>query len=127
LEVPVSVIETQFSHFDELMESAPRLLRRISRRIMPPVLQMVPRDSERNCRYMRAILRHAIDHRRPCVLLATHSSELMPGGSPFFPSAKSIERLYYRLEILFSSAAEAFCGMTLSEFREGVSAHPGLL
>jgi hypothetical protein len=125
LEVPVSVIETRYARFDTRMKSMPWWLRRVSRRIMPPILQMVPRDSERNCRYMRAILRNAVDHRRPCVLLATHSSELMPGGSPFFPSAKSIERLYNRLEILFSSVSEAFCGLTLSEFREEISRDRG--
>jgi hypothetical protein len=120
LEVPVSVIETRYSRSDALMESAPRWLRRISRRIMPPILQMVPRDKKRNCRHMRTILRHAVDLCRPCVVLATHSSELMPGGSPFFPTTKSIERLYNHLEILFSSAAETFRGMTLSGFREGI-------
>ena len=51
-------------------------------------------------------------------MLATHSSELMPGASPFFPTARSIERLYGRLETLFSSAANEFRGMTLSEFRK---------
>ena len=53
-------------------------------------------------------------------MLATHSSELMPGGSPFFPTARSIERLYYRLEILFAAAAKEFRGKTLSEFRKEI-------
>jgi hypothetical protein len=121
LEVPVSVIETRFSRFDALITAAPKLLRRISRRIMPPILQMVPRDNKRNGRHMRTILRRAVDQCRPCVVLATHSSELMPGGSPFFTTAKSIERLYNNLEILFSSAAELFRGLTLSEFRQEFS------
>lgn len=119
LEVPLSVIETLWAPIVAGQPAAaPNFLRRISRRFMPTFLEMVPRDSEQRFRHMRMILRHAIDHRRPCVVLSTHSSELMPGGSPFFPTAKSIERLYSRLEMLFSTAAEAFQGMTLSEFRE---------
>ena len=120
LEVPVSVIETRYVRFNARMESSPKWLRRLSQRMWPPILSMFPRDKRRIFRHMQTILRHAVDHRRPCVMLATHSSELMPGGSPFFPTAKSIERLYGRLEILFASAAKEFRGMTLSEFRKWI-------
>jgi hypothetical protein len=74
-----------------------------------------------------AILRHALEHDRPCVVLATHSSELMPGCSPFFPTAASIERLYDRLDALFCAAAKNFRGMTLCEFRNQSAeyANPG--
>jgi hypothetical protein len=117
LEVPVSVIETRHARLDRQMQSCPKWLRRISRRFCPPVLSMVPRDNRRSFSRMHAILRHAIDRRWPCVLMATHSSELMPGGSPFFPTAASIERLYRRLETLFSRAATELNGMTLNDFR----------
>lgn len=120
LEVPVSVIRTRYARFNEWLTSTPRLVQRISQRLLPPILTMVPRDNKRNLGQMLTILRHALEHRRPCVQLATHSSELMPGGSPFFRSANAIERLYERLEVLFSTAAESFHGMSLSEFREGV-------
>jgi hypothetical protein len=120
LEVPVSVIETRYARFDARIKSTPKWLRRFLRRMWPPIMAMIPRDNGRNLRHMRAILRHAVEHRRPCVLLATHSSELMPGTSPFFPTAKSIERLYGRLETLFSSAANEFRGMTLSDFRKEI-------
>jgi hypothetical protein len=120
LEVPLSVIETRHARFHARVKSSPKLLRRILRRIWPPTLSMVPRDNGRSFRRMRAILRSAVDHRRPCVMLATHSSELMPGASPFFPAAGSIERLYRRLENLFALAAKEFRGMTLSEFRKEI-------
>jgi hypothetical protein len=123
LEVPVSVIETRHAPFDARLKSSPKLLRRISHRIWPPILSMIPRDNMRSFRHMRTILRHAVDHHRPCVMLATHSSELMPGGSPFFPTARSIERLYNRLEILFASAIKDFRGKTLSEFRKEIDLH----
>ncbi len=121
LEVPVSVLETRYSRLDACMKSRPKWLRRISRRMWPPIMTMIPRDNQRNIRHMRTILCHAVVHRRPCVLMAIHSSELMPGGSPFFPTHRSIERLYRRLEILFSSATKEFQGMTLSEFRKAIN------
>ena len=123
LEVPVSVIETRYARSNARMKSSPKWLRRISRRIWPPILSMIPRDNRRSFRHMRTIMRHTADRCRPCVMLATHSSELMPGGSPFFPTARSIERLYRRLEILFASAAKEFRGMTLSEFRKEIDLH----
>jgi hypothetical protein len=57
------------------------------------------------------------------VELATHSSELMPGGSPFFPNERSIERLYETLESLFCEAAKNFRGMTLENFESEFSGH----
>jgi len=45
-----------------------------------------------------------------------HSSELMPGGSPAFPEASDIERLYEHLEILFEELSSWCRGMTLKEF-----------
>ena len=48
--------------------------------------------------------------------LTLHSSELMPGGSPSFPTAAAIERLYGNLEIIFEELSAWCTGMTLSEF-----------
>jgi hypothetical protein len=41
----------------------------------------------------------------------------MPGGSPRFRDADSIERLYDDMRILFAEIAQHFQGMTLKEFR----------
>jgi hypothetical protein len=65
---------------------------------------------------MLAILQRAHEERWPCVLFALHSSELMPGGSPSFPTDDSIERMYEDLEAVFTEAAEHFRGATLSDF-----------
>ncbi len=120
LEVPVSAIKTKYIRLHAWMQSMPRSLRRISGWLWPPVLAMISRDKKRNLSQMLTLMHHALGHGWPCVQLAIHSSELMPGGSPFFPSFESVERLYDRLEILFSFAAQSFRGATLSEFREEV-------
>ena len=47
------------------------------------------------------------------LMFMLHSSELMPGGSPTFPTADSIEALYKTLEILFAQIAKSYQGETL--------------
>ena len=47
-----------------------------------------------------------------------HSSELMPGGSPSFPDASAIERLYDDLEGLFETLSLRCRGVTLQEFHD---------
>ena len=55
--------------------------------------------------------------RLPYVQLMIHSSELMPGGSPYNPDEKSIEYLYSQLEALFTYLkAKQVEGQTLLEF-----------
>ncbi|MGB6975742.1 MAG: hypothetical protein WBD67_13750 [Terracidiphilus sp.] len=45
-----------------------------------------------------------------------HSSELMPGGSPYFPSDRHVASLYEFLEEIFPEIARHCVGMTLREF-----------
>lgn len=47
-----------------------------------------------------------------------HSSELMPGGSPTFKSAQSIEKLYQDLEVLFSEISKFRVGISISEYAD---------
>ena len=48
-----------------------------------------------------------------------HSSELMPGGSPFWPDEAAVERLYAMLTRLFEHAAKDNAhGLTLRRFAE---------
>lgn len=44
-----------------------------------------------------------------------HSSELMPGGSPYFETKEDIEKLYERLDEFFAFASISHKGKTLSE------------
>jgi hypothetical protein len=61
-----------------------------------------------------------------CVQFMLHSSELMPGGSPTFRSANSIERLYENLEILFAELSVWCRGMTLSELHTRLTAEASM-
>lgn len=48
-----------------------------------------------------------------------HSSELMPGGSPYFKTEEDIDRLYSIMSEIFSKAAEAgYKGISLSGYAE---------
>ena len=116
LEVPLSVIPTPYTRLNGWLEHGSPLLQRTFGRFFPPHHWLVPRDRWANRRGMSAVLNRALQNAWPCVEFATHSSELMPGGSPFFPHEKSIERLYRWLESFFALAAENFQGMTLEEF-----------
>lgn len=51
------------------------------------------------------------------VMFMLHSSEMMPGGSPYFKDEDSIERLYADIENLFSYVRElGFIGVTLRDY-----------
>jgi hypothetical protein len=60
------------------------------------------------------------------LMFMLHSSELMPGGSPSFKTAESIERLYKDLETIFNRIAQGFKGITLKDYYESVFQPSGL-
>ena len=93
-----------------VLARGPRLDRPAGRQAAVAATQGQNRDS------MHAILRRAREEGWPCVLFILHSSELMPGGSPTFPTDDAIESLYEDLESVFAEGAEHFRGATLSEF-----------
>lgn len=50
-----------------------------------------------------------------------HSSEFMPGGSPYFKTKEDVEALYKKLENLFEHLSEKYTGVTLKEYyKKGV-------
>lgn len=81
---------------------------------LAPIIWLRP-DGQ-NLPAMLQILRQAESTARPYVEFMLHSSELMPGGSPYFPTAGHIEKLYADLESLFQYAATRFEGATLKEY-----------
>jgi peptidoglycan/xylan/chitin deacetylase (PgdA/CDA1 family) len=85
-------------------------------RLRPRALWLRP--DGRNGRGLPRLLQTARAEDRDYVQFMLHSSELMPGGSPRFPSVRSVEALYEDLERLFSAAAAEFRGRTLSEYGE---------
>jgi len=74
------------------------------------------RPAHDNREAMLHILSIAGREKRAYVEFMLHSSELMPGGSPYFPSSESIEVLYNDLEALFAAAVGVFEGRTLYEY-----------
>ena len=79
------------------------------------------RPNGRNLHQMLRILENARRRGCICVEFMLHSSELMPGGSPTFPTREDIENLYSQLQSLFSEAAKHFQGATLKEFQREYS------
>jgi hypothetical protein len=55
-------------------------------------------------RDMEAVWRQAEIQRLPSAVMMFHSSELMPGGSPFFPDRTSVQELLRALDSFFSFA-----------------------
>ena len=50
------------------------------------------------------------------VMFMIHSSELMPGGSPYYKDENAIEHLYDVLEELFEYLSASFQGITLEQY-----------
>jgi hypothetical protein len=121
LEVPVTVRPSP------LYRRAPwayrvRVLRRFAHRVSPGLAWLCPaqpafaapmtRKLEIMLQVARASRADDVSH----LEFVLHSSELMPGGSPYFRTASDIERLYEGLDALFESLAAWCRGMTLAEF-----------
>jgi hypothetical protein len=119
LELPVTIVKTH--EYPTPVERTRRQLSgnffatRVMRKLFPDTAWLMPTGT--NGRQLLQVLQAVRDQRRPYAMLALHSSELMPGGSPKLPDASAIDRLYADLEALFSNA-KAFVGRTLREFRE---------
>jgi hypothetical protein len=110
LEVPMTILPRKYSAPIRIICKAP-----LARKIWPEKVWLRP--TGRNVSSMLWILEQAKARGRDYVEFMLHSSELMPGGSPTFPTAGSIEALYGDLEALFSAAREGFVGMTLAQYR----------
>ncbi len=118
LEVPVSIVKRGGRTRDALARTvgwsplATRVLNRLNR----PVSWLRP-DGANRAR-MEMILEKVIGTNRDYAEFILHSSELMPGGSPRFRTAESIEALYRDIEFLFETAKGSFTGKTLTEYHE---------
>lgn len=93
-----------------------RLARRVAERLFPQTRWLRP--DGRNSAGMLRLLQDCIDDGAEHVEFMLHSSEFMPGGSPRFPTAAHIERLYRHLAALFEAASTMCTGMTLTAFAE---------
>lgn len=93
-----------------------RLVWRVVDRVRPLTCWLRPNG--RNLAGMLWLLDEVTRHGELHAEFMLHSSELMPGGSPTFPDARAIERLYADLEALFAATSGRFVGATLSEFHD---------
>ncbi|MDA9859198.1 hypothetical protein N9D23_13845 [Rubripirellula sp.] len=93
-----------------------RPARRIFNYLLPQVAWLRPNG--RNRSQMIQTVQRAQQRGANYVEFMLHSSELMPGGSPRFPTERTIEKLYDDLEALFEAAHPAFRGLTLAEFAD---------
>jgi hypothetical protein len=118
LEVPMTIIDRSPALLRRAAQACENMsdLPNRARRHIWPLDWLRPNGS--NLTSMRRILDIAISQDWPYVEFMTHSSELMPGGSLYFPTVESVEKLYRDLAELFSQAARYFCGNTLTEFHD---------
>jgi len=124
LELPVTIVPPSYPG---VLEAARTLLAhyrfgaRVAGRLFPFCLWLRPTRSNRKA--LLHILAIARQEQRPYIEFMLHSSELMPGGSPAFPSRESIEALYDDLEALFSTAQDVFEGHTLRDYYGRLAPH----
>ena len=116
LEVPVTIVPSGLPALRPLRRLLARTSpgRRLLRRFLPEVYWLRP--DRRNLPAMLGIVRRAVEEGRAHLEFVVHSSELMPGGSPLFPTENHIERLYADLEVLFDLVHRTCRAATLAEF-----------
>jgi hypothetical protein len=78
------------------------------------------RPNGRNLGAMMWCVDRAVSDNRPYIEFMLHSSELMPGGSPYFTTTESVELLYEHLEVLFDRTSKSFAGETLTAYAESL-------
>jgi len=119
LEVPMTIVASRPALRGLARRALPRsrLATAVVRRLCP--VRWLRPGSASLAQLLGIVDRAAADERRyiECML---HSSELMPGGSPAFPTEDSIRTLYEHLERLFEHATRFFDGTTLARFHDAV-------
>ena len=118
LEVPVSVRRSGPSWLDPLRGRLKpgSLARRAVDRLTPALSWLRPNGHNREA--MLRLLELAREQGESHVELLLHSSELMPGGSPWFRSEGAIETLYRDLNAVFAAAGGRFRASALTDFAD---------
>lgn len=119
LEVPMTIrpaIDSPLARLAVRLTNGSRLARKAVRRIWPSPLWLRPNG--RNRMRMLNLVERVTASGEDYVEFMLHSSEFMPGGSPYFPTRRSIDTLYEDLEALFERVGTLCEGMTLTEYRE---------
>lgn len=121
IELPMTVVRCDPAPLRPLRDALPptSLPARVLARLVNDHVWLRPRLGDLG--RMRWLLDEVVARGRPYAQLILHSSELMPGGSPYFPGSRDVETLYADLDALFTHAGQRFRGATLSEFATGLS------
>jgi len=123
LEIPVTVTAPYFRPAVRGLRRglcALPLGRKVANRLVPGRAWLYPKGN--NHRWLPRLLQAVQWRERDFAEFMIHSSELMPGGSPNFPTAASIERLYQTLDQLFAQATRDFEPMTMREYHRRFTA-----
>lgn len=122
LEVPMTVAPEKPSVVDWLrpMTNPHSLAGRALNRVAPAVTWLQPNGH--NIPRLLRLLDGAIERGDSYVEFTLHSSELMPGGSPRFKTAESIDALYRDLHTLFAAAESRFRRSGLTAFADEYTA-----
>lgn len=123
LEVPVTILFTRpfMARHKRLQELYSGNRQRLPAKVMNKLFRLDPQwlrpYPHMKAEHLKAVFKAARSAGLPAVEMMFHSSELMPGGSPYNRDADAIERLYGKLESLFSYLQTQACrGVTLTEF-----------
>lgn len=121
IELPMTVVSLDPRSLRTLRNRLdPRsLTARTLARLRPPHLWLRPRLG--NLSRMQWLLDEVLRQKRGYAQLVLHSSELMPGGSPYFPHAHDVEALYRDLDFLFGYARDRFNGATVGELAASIA------
>lgn len=83
--------------------------------------EMWLRPLKLSMKYLKKIVEHTEKEHMDYLEFMLHSSELMPGGSPYFADEEDIEKLYAILDQFFGYLKEKeYVGYTLSEYYHNV-------
>lgn len=120
-EIPPTVVCRNQTAGQVFIKSNNRFIKSVLSRLGLKPLWMYPtimsQDLDRISDYLITIYKIAKGQGAPYVHMVTHSSELMPGGSPFWPTEESIDKFYDEMRLFFEFVRNDGCkGVTLKEF-----------
>lgn len=122
MELPMTVVRTDPWPLRPLRDRLPPLsvITRGLAKLTTPYRWLRPRLG--NLASMKMLLDEMLRRGQPYAQMILHSSELMPGGSPYFRQRDDVERLYGDLEALFDHARGRFSGATVGGMAERLAA-----
>lgn len=116
LEVPVT-IDTWRPLWARLASHVP-ILKKLAWRMAPAKQWMRPKPKRfTHMGLMKMAARYAKDN-SGYLQFMIHSSEFMPGGSPYFTTQKSVDGLFRDMEELFEFCSSRYRSSTLTEFAD---------